>query len=186
VLSSAGRLGFYEGEWREELRSESNDSEAMNQGSNLLTEKKIAESNSSFSEVISSVSPVRARWSIFAYACPPFVGLTGISQLALNRIKLAVIVIPFQLHPFGGESFSGFFHSRRIEQRPLTRLEHPPRGEFDPAPLWIGASKLASRKTKPKPIQATWVSTAIAWFPSRQCFARAACIGCDLRATYPD
>jgi len=41
-------------------------------------------------------------------------------------------------------------------------------------------------KTKPKPIQATWVSTAIAWFPSRQCFARAACIGCDLRATYPD
>ena len=186
VLLLAGSLGGYEGEWREALRSESNDSEAMNQGSNLLTKKKIAESNSSFSEVISSVLPVRARWSIFAYACPPFVGLTGISQLALNRIKLAVIVIPFQLHPFGGESFSGFFHSRRIEQRPLTRLEHPPRGEFDPAPLWIGASKLASRKTKPKPIQATWVSTAIAWFPSRQCFARAACIGCDLRATYPD
>lgn len=75
-----------------------------------------------------TVSPVLARWSIFAYACPSFVGLTGISQLALNRIKLAVIVIPFQLHPFGGESFSGFFHSRRIEQRPLTRLEHPPRG----------------------------------------------------------
>jgi hypothetical protein len=43
--------------WREGLRSESNDSEAMNQGSNLLTKKKIAESNSSFSEVISSVLP---------------------------------------------------------------------------------------------------------------------------------
>ena len=107
ALSSAGSLGGYDGDRREALRSESNDSEAMNQGSNLLTKKKIAESNSSFSEVISSVLPVQARWSIFAYACPAFVGLTGISQLALNRIKLAVIAIPFQLHPFGGESFSG-------------------------------------------------------------------------------
>lgn len=93
--------------------------------------------------------PVRARWSIFAYAWPSFVGLTGISQLALNRFKLAVIVIPFQLHPFGGESFSGFFHSRRIEQRPLTRLEHPPRGRTVSAALCAYAVRHEA-KEKPR------------------------------------
>lgn len=72
-------------------------------------------------------------------------GLTGISQLALNRIKLAVIAIPFQLHPFGGESFSGFFHSRRIEQRPLTRLELPLRGQ-----TVFGGSLCVCRSMGPK------------------------------------
>lgn len=175
--------------WREGLRSESNDSEAMNQGSNLLTKKKIAESNSSFSEVISSVLPVRARWSIFAYACPPFVGLTGISQLALNRIKLAVIVIPFQLHPFGGESFSGFFHSRRIEQRPLTRLEHPPRGRFASGSL-SGAPTGRIRKEKPNgcafgylpDFGLAFISTLAGFVSVKIFLAR----NCDLSATYPD
>jgi hypothetical protein len=41
-------------------------------------------------------------------------------------------------------------------------------------------------KTKPTPESAMWVSTALAGFPSRQCFARSADSGCDLRATYPD
>ena len=175
--------------WREGLRSESNDSEAMNQGSNLLTKKKIAESNSSFSEVISSVLPVRARWSTFAYACPPFVGLTGISQLALNRIKLAVIVIPFQLHPFGGESFSGFFHSRRIEQRPLTRLEHPPRGRFASGSL-SGAPTGRIRKEKPNgcafgylpDFGLAFISTLAGFVSVKIFLAR----NCDLSATYPD
>lgn len=54
-----------------------------------------------------AVSTVLARWSDFAYACPAFVGLTAISQLAPINIKREVIVIPTPLHPFVGESFSG-------------------------------------------------------------------------------
>jgi len=136
-----------------------------------------------------TVSPVLARWSIFAYACPAFVGLTGISQLALNRIKLAVIVIPFQLHPFGGESFSGFFHSRRIEQRPLTRLEHPPRGRFASGSL-SGAPTGRIRKEKPNgcafgylpDFGLAFISTLAGFVSVKIFLAR----NCDLRATYPD
>lgn len=183
--SLAGRLGGYDGEWREGLslimRSAGNDHSKPCYGPAMMKESARIKHRRGIRH--SPLAGSQYQEQVFFWLRPPRrasatdrLSASTADSLTARACYIAGLFPAHRLHRVSGLRASDY-HALA-----LTR----PKFASSPVPLWISASKLVSRKTKPTPILAMWVSTALAGFPSRQCFARAASIGCDLRATYPD